>query len=76
MASPLLHRNTIRRRWLVIAAAVCGSVFAQTLPLNAQAGPARPELQIEPIGSPPVIDGHLDDLAWQQPPLPTGEWRS
>ena len=34
------------------------------------------EVQIEPTSTPPLIDGRLDDLAWQRPALPTGEWRS
>jgi hypothetical protein len=37
----------------------------------------RPELQAVRAGQTPVIDGLLDDLAWQQiAPLPTGEFLS
>ena len=76
MAPPLLDRRATRRRWLGTAATVCGILCGRTLPLTAQAGATRPEMQIEPTSTPPLIDGRLDDLAWQRPALPTGEWRS
>jgi hypothetical protein len=36
----------------------------------------RPELQAARVAQPPVIDGALDDAAWQGAPLPTGEFLS
>jgi hypothetical protein len=36
----------------------------------------RPELLAYRITTPPVVDGKLDDPAWQQPPNETGEWLS
>jgi hypothetical protein len=36
----------------------------------------RPELQAVRAGQAPVIDGALDDAAWQIAPLPTGEFLS
>ena len=44
-------------------------------PLGAQ--PAdRPRLAALRVAQPPVIDGRLDDLAWQSPSQATGEWQS
>ncbi|HEY3127827.1 MAG TPA: DUF5916 domain-containing protein [Acidobacteriota bacterium] len=34
----------------------------------------HPTLEIPRISKPPVIDGKLDDDAWQRPPLPLGDW--
>jgi uncharacterized protein DUF5916/cellulose/xylan binding protein with CBM9 domain len=48
-------------------------VFPQAA--GAQTG-ARPELHSRRVSQPPAIDGVLDDVAWQQPPIETGEWRS
>ena len=36
----------------------------------------RPELQAARTGQAPVIDGALDDAAWQTAPLPTGDFLS
>jgi len=36
----------------------------------------RPELQAARVTQPPLIDGALDDAAWQSAPLPTGEFLS
>ena len=37
---------------------------------------ARPDLRAIRAAAAPVIDGALDDEAWQAAPLPTGEWLS
>ena len=50
----------------VVSAWLAGPSAAQT----------RPELSVKRVSSPPVIDGRLDDLAWQGPPLETGDWLS
>jgi hypothetical protein len=36
----------------------------------------RPEFHITRTMAPPKIDGILDDMAWNGPPLPIGEWAS
>jgi hypothetical protein len=66
----------VRARWLATAVMVCGMLCGRPLPLRAQTVASRPEMQIEATGTPPVIDGRLDDQAWQRPALPTGEWLS
>ena len=38
--------------------------------------PAAPELRSARVQQAPVIDGVLDDDAWRESPLPTGEWQS
>ena len=38
--------------------------------------PPRPEFRVSVTSSAPVIDGALDDEAWQAAPLPTGEFLS
>lgn len=51
---------------------------AQTSPAppvtSVQAVPA--ELRPVKVSRAPIIDGSLDDEAWQQTPMPTGEWKS
>jgi hypothetical protein len=42
---------------------------------SAQSEP-RPDLRATRAAAAPVIDGALDDEAWQSAPLPTGEWLS
>ena len=44
-------------------------------PLGAQAAD-RQRLTAVRVARPPLIDGRLDDPAWQSPPHATGEWRS
>jgi hypothetical protein len=46
---------------------------AEEPPTDPGAAPSAP-LEIPLIQQPPSIDGHLDDPAWQTPPLPLGEW--
>jgi Domain of unknown function (DUF5916)/Carbohydrate family 9 binding domain-like len=43
---------------------------------QAQQSSARAELQARRVQQSPVIDGVLDDVAWGEPSLETGEWRS
>ena len=48
-------------------------------PLAAQAPPAaesdaRPRLEAVRLSRPPVVDGNLDDEAWQGPALALGDW--
>ncbi len=53
---------------------ISGLLFLFVLP--ARAGQAPPsdseprEIQAARLASPPVIDGVLNDAAWQSPPLP------
>ncbi|HEX6737682.1 MAG TPA: DUF5916 domain-containing protein [Vicinamibacteria bacterium] len=51
---------------------------AAALVLFALPAAAEERARLEParITAPPVIDGRLDDEAWQQPPLPLTEWIS
>ena len=43
------------------------------LPLSIH-GQDRPEFRVARANEPPKIDGVLDDDAWEQEPLPLGEW--
>jgi hypothetical protein len=40
------------------------------------AAQTRPEMTVTRVSNPPVIDGRLDDMAWQRAPLETGDWLS
>jgi hypothetical protein len=53
---------------LIATSIMAGTASAQST--------TSPELRASPASTPPVIDGALDDEAWQQPPLPTGEFLS
>lgn len=53
--------------WLVYAGALS--------PLHAQSV-TRPEVQATRVARAPVIDGLLDDDAWQATPVTTGDWLS
>jgi len=59
----------------VAAFVCCMGLTAGAKPAGAQPA-ARPELRAVRVARPPVIDGVLDDEAWQQSPLTTGEWLS
>ena len=51
-------------------------VFGLSLePASAQEF-VRPELRATRVAQPPVVDGLLDDAAWQSSQLPTGEFLS
>ena len=47
---------------------------ALLIALPAAAADERPRLEPARTATPPVIDGRLDDEAWQQPALPLTEW--
>ena len=49
---------------------------APAKPAAAASGNARAELRPHRVARAPVIDGVLDDEAWQEPPMETGEWLS
>ena len=52
---------------------------AQAQAGNANGGgtaSAKPQLRSQRISQPPAIDGVLDDVAWNEPPVETGEWLS
>jgi uncharacterized protein DUF5916/cellulose/xylan binding protein with CBM9 domain len=63
---------------ILIAIAIPSALFAQDPQTRAAAvaGAQRPELLAHRAAQPPTIDGALDDEAWNQPPLETGEWLS
>ena len=42
----------------------------------AEPPPAKPSLQSHRLSQPPIIDGVLDDDAWREGPVETGEWLS
>jgi hypothetical protein len=58
----------MKRRVATVALAVAlgGSVHAQS----------QAEYRVARAAEPPLIDGVLDDAAWQVPPMPTSEWAS
>ena len=57
--------------------AVIGSVLFAVFAASAHAQEfVRPELRATRVTQPPVIDGSLDDGAWQGAQLPTGEFLS
>ena len=52
---------------------------AQAQAGNANGGgtaSAKPQLRSQRISQPPAIDGVLDDVAWNEPPVETGDWLS
>jgi hypothetical protein len=59
-------------------AGVLALLGAATVITPAGASGQTPAAELRPvkISSPPVIDGSLDDEAWRQTPMPTGEWKS
>src|SRR5688572_19036186 len=62
----MVHRLTLR---------VC-FILLGCVQLSEAQDFVRPELQAMRAGQAPVIDGALDDAAWQIAPLPTGEFLS
>jgi hypothetical protein len=58
--------------WLATAPAAA----AQSATVDSPDAAARPELRSQRIQRPPAIDGILDDEAWRDAPLETGEWLS
>ena len=42
----------------------------------AEPAAVKPSLRSRPLSQPPTIDGVLDDDAWREGPLETGEWLS
>jgi hypothetical protein len=77
-----MQRRAIPVSLILLAFLGTGSavrVHAQTLdPKNSSvtAQPATPELRSTRVQQAPIIDGVLDDNAWREAPLPTGEWQS
>ena len=71
---------TIRALVLVAAATLGASPSAAGQEPDGRARPpdaaARPELRPTRVRQPPVIDGILDDAAWQASALETGPWLS
>src|SRR6188768_2025082 len=71
------------RAWRIFPAAIL-SLATALVPAAAQdvsAQPrdgarARPALQSRRITQPPIIDGVLDDDAWREGPVDTGDWLS
>jgi hypothetical protein len=51
-------------------------VAAQEAPKPTEASRVRPSLQSRRITQPPTIDGVLDDDAWRDGPVETGDWLS
>jgi Domain of unknown function (DUF5916)/Carbohydrate family 9 binding domain-like len=83
---PLMRRRSasaVARAGMWIVSFVCGSLLHVSA-LDAQAPPVpdgklsavRPELHPQRVAGAPVIDGLLDDDAWKQSPMETGEWLS
>jgi Domain of unknown function (DUF5916)/Carbohydrate family 9 binding domain-like len=64
-----------RGRRLRVAAEVGLLIVVAAIPAVAQQF-TRPELHATRAVSPPIIDGALNDEAWQSTPLQTGEWLS
>ena len=63
---------------LLWAAATTSAFGGQETGSKPPAGPPppAPELRAHRTGQPPAIDGVLDDVAWREPALETGDWRS
>lgn len=51
---------------LLVCLCLCSSAFAQT----------QGEYRVPRVTEPPKLDGILDDAAWSQAPMPTGQWVS
>jgi uncharacterized protein DUF5916/cellulose/xylan binding protein with CBM9 domain len=82
-AVPFRVTASVMSLWfgLVICPIASPSAFASqvvdTKP-SAQAQPAspRPDLRAHRVREAPAIDGILDDAAWREPALESGDWRS
>ena len=61
---------------VITPAAGCRPIAARRHPSAPVRAAARAELRPVKISSAPLIDGLLDDEAWQQTPMPTGQWLS
>jgi hypothetical protein len=60
----------------VVVLILSAPAWAGQEPAAAQAASQLTELHARKLDRAPVIDGILDDQAWLQAPLDTGEWRS
>ncbi|HSD65460.1 MAG TPA: DUF5916 domain-containing protein, partial [Vicinamibacteria bacterium] len=68
-----------RGRLSVMVAVWLVALLAASAPAPAPAPAAptpSPWIEIARTGTPPRIDGSLDDAAWQGPPLPLAEWKT
>jgi hypothetical protein len=64
----------MRKTFLVVGML---AAFGGTTPAAAQtAATSRAEVRAQRVSQPPVVDGILDDTAWNTAPLETGEWLS
>jgi hypothetical protein len=59
---------------IVVAAMCAAHLVAAVWPAHAQE--TRADLRASRAATPPLIDGALDDAAWQGEPMATGEWLS
>jgi hypothetical protein len=56
---------------LAAARTAAAEVAATTVTAD---GEWPPRIEALRVSTPPVVDGRLDDQAWQAPPLPLGDW--
>jgi hypothetical protein len=70
----LFASSRLRARHMVAVALV--ACFSCVESASAQTLTTRGELQATRVSTSPVIDGRLDDDAWQRAPVETGDWLS
>jgi hypothetical protein len=69
-------KTAFRTLALGFCLATAPAAAAQPATADSPDAAARPELQSQRVQRPPAIDGILDDEAWRDAPLETGEWLS
>src|SRR5688572_26837327 len=60
----------------IVTASPAGAEPQATVTKPAESAAVKPSLRSHQISQPPAIDGLLDDDAWREGPLETGEWLS
>jgi hypothetical protein len=74
MTPQLLHRSKVLLLLIVLLPACSPPAFSQSPASPPDAEPR--EIKAVQLASPPVIDGVLNDAAWQSPPMSLGTWLS
>jgi hypothetical protein len=77
-ASSRFGRVAISSAAAILTVAIASPVLATPQDATKPAEPAavKPSLRSRPLSQPPTIDGVLDEDAWRDGPVETGEWLS
>ena len=75
-ASCRFGRAGISSAAAILAVAIASPALAAPQDATKPAEPpaVKPSLRSRPLSQPPIIDGVLDEDAWREGPVETGEW--